>query len=113
MGKLGGIILLATLALGGSAAPVAAQPVDTVPAAQVQQVPTVGQADMLAELRPHLQKLDASDSALIREGFEACGNLLFRDKDAYRESVLAQYPDVTLALDHLTVAAAAKQHLCP
>lgn len=69
--------------------------------------------DMLNELRPLLTVLVADDAALVREGFEACANLLFRDKDSYREAVLAQHADMSLALDHLTVAAAAKQHLCP
>lgn len=109
MGKLGGIILLSALVLSGcSAAPVTMEPV-----AQVQQVPASAQSDMVAELRPLLQSLKASDSDLIREGFEACGNLLFRDKDSYREAILAKYPnDLTLGLDHLTVAAAAKAYLC-
>lgn len=81
-------------------------------AANVQPAAAV-QSDMLAELRPHLKVLDVSDGELVREAFGACANLLFRDKDSYREGVFADYPDVTLALDHLTVAAAAKKHLCP
>lgn len=69
---------------------------------------------MLTELRPLLKTLKAEDSALIREGFEACGNLMLRDNDSYREAMLKQYePDLALGLDHLTVAAAAKKYLCP
>lgn len=111
MGKIGGITLISALALVGCAAP---QEI-AVPAGNVEQVhvPASVQTEMLAELRPLLKSLDASDSALIKEAFEACGNLLFRDKDAYREAILKEYEaDLTLGLDHLTVAAAAKAHLC-
>lgn len=109
MGKLGGIILLSALALSGfAAAPSVVEPVS-----QVQKMPASVQSDMLAELRPLLTTLEASDGALIQEAFIACGNLAFRDKDAYRQAVLAQHPeDLALGLDHLTVAAAAKQYLC-
>ncbi len=109
MGKLGGIILLSALALCGcGVAPVAVEPVT-----QVERVPASAQSDMLAELRPLLTTLKASDAELIQEAFIACGNLAFRDKDAYRQAVLAQHPeDLALGLDHLTVAAAAKQYLC-
>lgn len=83
------------------------------PVAEVQRVSTAATADMLAELRPLLKELEASDSELVQEAFIACGNLAFRDKDAYREAILAKYPeDLTLGLDHLTVAAAGKEYLC-
>lgn len=91
----------------------------TGPAVDAQEIePAVmvaapAHADMLNELRPLLTTLVDDDAALIREGFEACANLIFRDKDKYREAVMGQYPDLNLALDHLTVAAAAKQYLCP
>lgn len=82
-------------------------------AANVQPASSV-QGDMLAELRPLLKTLTASDSELMSEAYGACANLLFRDKDSYRESVLGKYAaDVSLGLDHLAVAAAAKQYLCP
>lgn len=69
---------------------------------------------MMSALRPLLKSLNATDSALTSEAFGACASLLFRDKDGYREALLNQYQsDVTLGLDHLTVAAAAKQYLCP
>lgn len=108
MGKLGGIIFVSVLALTGCAAPT----LEAEPVAAVQPAMSA-QSDMLAELRPLLKTLKASDSDLAREAFGACANLLFRDKDSYRESVMADYSDMTLALDHLTVAAAAKKHLCP
>lgn len=80
-------------------------------AANVQPVTSV-QGDMLTELRPLLTTLKASDSDLLSEAYGACVNLVFRDKDSYREGVMKGYADVNLALDHLTVAAAAKQYLC-
>lgn len=80
-------------------------------AAVVQPAATV-QGDMLAALRPVLTTLKADDAALISEAYGACMSLVFQDKDAYREGVLKQYADVHLAVDHLTVAAAAKQFLC-
>ncbi|MET3349651.1 UNVERIFIED_ORG: hypothetical protein ABID57_001323 [Arthrobacter sp. UYEF1] len=110
MGKLGGIILLSALALSGCAS----APAVIEPASQVQQLPASVQSEMLSELRPLLKTLKSSDGELIQKAFIACGNLAFRDKDAYREAVLAQYPeDLSLGLDHLTVAAAGKQYLCP
>ena len=68
---------------------------------------------MLTDLRPILTTLKASDSDLISEAYGACMSLVFQSKDAYREGVMKQYADVKLAVDHLTVAAAAKQRLCP
>ena len=100
---------MAVLGLTGCASPVA---LEAAPAANVQ-VASSAQSNMLAELRPHLKTLKVGDSELVREAFGACANLIFRDKDSYREGVFADYPDMTLALDHLTVAAAAKKHLCP
>lgn len=70
------------------------------------------QGDMLNELRPLLRVLKASDGDLISEAYGACMRLVFQTKDAYREDVMRRHSDVTLALDHLTVAAAAKHHLC-
>lgn len=96
------------LALTGCAAPAA---LEAEPAANVQPAASV-QSAMLAELRPLLKTLQASDSDLMSAAFGVCANLIFRDKDSYREAVLSKYPDITLALDHLTVAAAAKQYLC-
>jgi hypothetical protein len=108
MGKIGGLALVAVMALTGCAA---ASP-QVTPVAHVQPVANV-QVDMLTGLRPHLAALKADDSALISEAYGACMNLVFRGKDAYREAVMKDYADVTLALDHLTVAAAAKKYLCP
>jgi hypothetical protein len=70
------------------------------------------QGEMLAELRPLLTSLHASDADLVSEGFGACMSLVFQSKEAYREGVMKQYADVRLAVDHLTVAAAAKHYLC-
>ena len=67
---------------------------------------------MLTALRPILTTLNASDSDLISEAYGACMSLVFQSKDAYREGVMKQYADVKLAVDHLTVAAAAKHYLC-
>lgn len=110
MRKIGGLAAVVVLiACTASAAPaVVSQPAEAV--AQVQ--PTSIQTDMLDELRPILTTLKADDTELIREAYAACANLLFRDKDSYREAVLKDYPDVALAVDHLTVAAAAKKYLC-
>jgi hypothetical protein len=102
MGKLGGLTLAALVAVVGCSAS----------AAPVQPVTGV-QSDMLAELRPLLTTLKASDSELISEAYVACANLAFRDKDSYRAAVLSKYDDMALGLDHLTVAAAAKLYLCP
>ncbi len=99
---------MAVLALSGCAAPQAEQ-VERV--ANVQPVAST-QGDMLTALRPLLTTLKASDADLIGEAYGACMSLVFQSKDAYREGVMKQYVDVTLALDHLTVAAAAKQYLC-
>ena len=109
MGKFGGVAVFAVLALAGSAAPAVES---MAPAANVQPATSV-QGDMLADLRPRLAVLKASDGELLSEAYGACASLLFRDKDAYRESVLSKHPDVNLGLDHLMVAAAAKQYLCP
>jgi hypothetical protein len=112
MGKIGGYAaaaIMALLACTASAAPTTA----TEPAKAVAQIQRASvQSDMLDELRPYLTTLKASDAELMREAYAACANLLFRDKDEYREAVLKEYPDVKLAVDHLTVAAAAKKHLC-
>ena len=111
MGKLGGLVAAVALAAcTASAAPAAmSQPAETVASIQ----PTSVQTDMLTELRPYLTALKSSDSEIMREAYAACANLLFRDKDEYRAAVLKDYPDVALAVDHLTVAAAAKKYLCP
>lgn len=109
MGKIGGLGVVAVMALTGCAASPPAATME--PAANVQPAASV-QSNMLAELRPLLTTLKASDSELLSEAYSACANLLFRDKDAYREAILAKYPDPALGLDHLTVAAAGKQHLC-
>lgn len=114
MGKLGGLALITVVGLTACTAPstVTAAPQE----AEVQQVAHIStqqQKSMLDELRPHLTTLEASDSALYREAYEACANLLVRDKDAYREAVLDKYDNVELAVDHLTVAAAAKKYICP
>jgi len=107
MGKIGGLVAAVVLVVcTASAAP--AQVAE--PAASIK--PLSIQSDMLAELRPVLTTLKASDDELLREASAACANLLFRDKDSYREAVLKDYPDVALAVDHLTVAAAAKKYLC-
>lgn len=101
--------MVVLIACTASAAPaVVSQPTEAV----VQVQPTSIQTDMLDELRPILTTLKADDTELIREAYAACANLLFRDKDSYREAVLKDYPDVHLAVDHLTVAAAAKKYLC-
>jgi hypothetical protein len=81
------------------------------PAANVHPATSV-QGDMLTELRPLLTTLKADDAALISEAYGACMSLVFQDKNAYREGVMKQYADVNLAVDHLTVAAAAKHYLC-
>jgi hypothetical protein len=109
MGKLGGIILVSVLALTGCAS---APPAPVERAAEVRPAVSV-QSGMIAELRPALKSLNASDSELMTEAYRACITLLFRSKDSYRETALAQYQDMTLGLDHLTVAAAAKRYLCP
>jgi len=107
MGKIGGILLAALIAATASSAPVSA----VEPAANIQPASSV-QGDMLTALRPILTTLKASDSDLISEAYGACMSLVFQSKDAYREGVMKQYADVKLAVDHLTVAAAAKQYLC-
>jgi hypothetical protein len=81
------------------------------PAANIQPAASF-QGEMLTALRPILTTLKASDSDIISEAYGACMSLVFQDKDAYREGVMKQYADVKLAVDHLTVAAAAKQYLC-
>lgn len=108
MGKIGGLALLGLGALTGCSAPVAQH----MEAAAIVQPATNVQGDMLAALRPVLTALKADDAALISEAYGACMSLVFQSKDAYREGVMKQYTDVKLAVDHLTVAAAAKQHLC-
>ncbi|WP_157731838.1 hypothetical protein [Arthrobacter sp. YN] len=117
MGKIGGLtVSFATaLVLAGCTAPVTeAAPAVEAEIQQVAQVSTAVQDAMLIELRPLLKTLKSSDAELTREAYEACANLLFRSKDSYREGVMNDYAsDLTLALDHLTVAAAAKQYICP
>lgn len=116
MGKFGGLIVgfSVAIALVGCSAPSANEPsAEEAPIQQVAHVSAAVQDSMLTELRPLLKSLTASDAELTREAYEACANLLFRTKDSYREGVLKEYPDITLALDHLTVAAAAKQYICP
>ena len=111
MGKFGGLIAVAALiACTASAAPTLAT---AAPRTVEQAQPLSIQTDMLDDLKPILTTLKASDAELIREAYAACANLLFRDKDEYRAAVLKDYPDVSLAVDHLTVAAAAKKYLCP
>ena len=108
MGKIGGLVAAVVLV----ACTASAAPAQTVVEPVVQVQPLSVQTDMLAELLPVLTTLKASDDELLREAYAACANLLFRDKDSYREAVLKDYPDVALAVDHLTVAAAAKKYLC-
>ena len=107
MGKIGGILLAALIAATASSAPASA----VEPAANVQPASSI-QGDMLTALRPILTTLKASDSDLISEAYGACMSLVFQSKDAYRESVMKQYADAKLAVDHLTVSAAAKHYLC-
>lgn len=107
MGKLGGLALVAALGLTGCASTAVA----VEPAAKVQPAASV-QGDMLTELRPHLTTLKASDSDIISEAYGACMSLVFQGKDDYRDGVMKRYSDVKLAVDHLTVAAAAKHYLC-
>lgn len=110
MSKIGGLVTAIVLvACTGSAAPATIEAPRTVGQARPLSI----QTDMLDELKPILTTLKATDAELIREGYAACANLLFRNKDEYREAVLKDYPDVALAVDHLTVAAAAKKYLCP
>lgn len=108
MGKIGGILLAALIAatVSASSAPAAAGVEANVRPA------STAQGDMLAALRPLMTTLKASDADLIGEAFGACMSLVFQNKDAYREGIMKQYADVNLAVDHLTVAAAAKQYLC-
>lgn len=117
MGKLGGLLAITTAALVLSGCGVveqeAAAVVEEVAVGRVAHISTEQQQTMIGELRPALVKLQASDSALYREAYEACANLLVRDKDSYREAVLSQYGDMELALDHLSVASAAKKYICP
>ena len=107
MGKIGGLALVAVLGLTGCAS----SAVSAEPAANIQPAASVT-SDMLTGLRPHLTTLKASDSDLISEAYGACVSLVFQSKDAYRDGVMKQYADVKLAVDHLTVAAAAKNYLC-
>jgi hypothetical protein len=81
------------------------------PAANIQPA-TSAQGDMLNELRPLMTTLKASDSELVSEAYGACMSLVFQSKDAYRDGVMKQYADTRLAVDHLTVVAAAKRYLC-
>ena len=107
MGKIGGLALVAVMALTGCAS----SSVAMEPAANVQPAASF-QGDMLTELRPLMTTLKADDAALISEAYGACMSLVFQSKDAYREGIMKQYADVRLAVDHLTVAAAAKHYLC-
>ena len=114
MKKFTALILSLLVLTGCATAPTAeVSTVSTPEIVPAVMVAAPAHTDMLNELRPLLTTLVADDAALVREGFEACANMLFRDKDSYREAVMTQYADMNLALDHLTVAAAAKQHLCP
>lgn len=108
MGKLGGLVLIAALSLTGCSAPASA----VEPVAKVQPAAEVVQGDMLTKLRPLLTTLKASDIGLVSEAYGACMSLALQSKDTYRDGIMKQYPDVKLAVDHLTVAAAAKQYLC-
>ena len=107
MGKIGGILLAALIAAMASPSPAAGVAL----AASVQPGASI-QGDMLSGLRPLLTTLKASDADLMSEAYGACMSLVFQSKDAYREGVMKQYADVRVAVDHLTVAAAAKQYLC-
>jgi len=98
---------VAVMALTGCASSAVAME----PAANIQPASSI-QGDMLGALRPVLTTLKADDAALISEAYGACMSLVFQSKDAYREGVMKQYADVKLAVDHLTVAAAAKHYLC-
>ena len=114
MGKIGGLALLAALVLSGCTAP--ASELETAPTETVEQAVAEASTpeDMLIELRPQLTSLDRSDADLTSEALAACVAMLDGNKDSYREAVLKEYEaDLTLGLDHLTVAAAAKKHLCP
>ena len=114
MGNFGGILIAAALALTACAAPAPAADAPVIRVAAAEKAPAAVQQGMLDELRPMLRSLNASDADLVREGFDACAALLVTDKDAYREVLLKHYgSDLTLGLDHLTVAAAAKKYLCP
>jgi len=108
MGKIGGILLAVLIAATASAS---SAPAAVSPVAKVQPATSI-QGDLLTELRPLMTTLKADDAALISEAYGACMSLVFQSKDAYREGVMKQYADVKLAVDHLTVAAAAKQYLC-
>lgn len=106
-------LALAALVLTGCAVAPASAPYATPAIEPAVAVAAPAHTEMLASLRPVLTTLKSDDSALIREGFEACANLLFRDKDKYAADVRAKYSNQEEALDHLTVAAAAKFYLCP
>lgn len=113
MQKLGGLLVVGALwALTGCSSP---QPVTSRPP---QVVPVVEVADdarpgLLAALRPALTTLDESDESLFALAEDACASLASMSKDEYRESVRAKHPDIDEAMDYLTIAAAAKQYLCP
>ena len=110
MRKILGTLAIAVLALTACSGPVD-EVLPTIEPAALVAAPA--HTEMLNELRPLLTSIESSDAALVSEAFEACANLLFRDKDKYRDAVMAQYADIELALDHLSVAAAAKKYLCP
>jgi len=107
MGKIGGLAVVAVMALTGCTSSAQA----SEPAANVHAATSI-QGDMLTALRPLMTTLKADDAALISEAYGACMSLVFQSKDAYRDGVMKQYADVKLAVDHLTVAAAAKRYLC-
>ncbi|UOD80360.1 hypothetical protein [Paenarthrobacter ureafaciens] len=113
MGKIGGIIVVAALALAGCSPASETTQSDVQPASQVQHAAVSIQGDMLTELRPLLKSVKFDDATLVSKAYAACANLIFRDKDSYREAVLRDHPDLTVALDELTIAAAGKKYLCP
>lgn len=106
MGNIGGLVLVGVLALTGCASSDPAM--ESVAAVK----PAAVQSEMISALRPLLRTLKVSNAALIAEAYGACMSLVFQDKNAYRDGIMKQYADVDLAVDHLTVAAAAKQYLC-
>ncbi|MDJ0321652.1 hypothetical protein [Pseudarthrobacter sp. PS3-L1] len=110
--QIAALAVLAGIALAGCSAPIQ-QAAPVVEVERVGDVSAEQRQTMLGDLRPVLVELEASDAAIYREAYEACANLLIRDRDAYREAVIEQYPSIELALDHLSVAAAAKKYICP
>jgi hypothetical protein len=113
MRKIGGLAVIAAIALAGCSAPAATPEPDIQPAVEVQHVSTSVQDEMLTELRPYLTTVKFDDATLVSKAYAACANLIFRDKDSYREAVLKEYPNLGEAVDQLTIAAAGKKYLCP